>query len=212
MRITPAILSSNIDDFTHKLQVASTLCTSVQIDIATPEFAGTSSVAIDSVISVLDKSKLSATYHLMTRDIIGHIKKLHGHKFHRIIIHAETDPDYKRIIKLVDRQKRGLAINPETPIADVLPLLDDFDELLIMTVHPGHSGGRFLPETLSKIERAKQCFPHLTVSADGGIDGDNIPTLRNLGYDIAYIGSAIFTSPNPRIAFTELNEQGRIIA
>ena len=198
MRIVPAILSDTIDDFERKLHVASTLCTSVQIDVATDDLVGRDSLKIGDIVNIVDKSKLTANYHLMTRDIIEHINKLDGHKFHRIIIHGEADPDYKRFYKLVDRQKRGLAINPETPLDDILPVLDDFDELLILTVHPGRSGGKFIPEALSKIERAKECFPHLTVSADGGIDENNLPTLRNMGFNIAYVGSALFDSPNPR--------------
>ena len=41
----------------------------------------------------------------------------------------------------------------------------------------------------------------LTVSADGGIAEDNLSTLRNLGFDIAYVGSALFDSPNPKGIF-----------
>lgn len=216
MKVIPAILSDTIDDFEHKLHVASTLCTSVQIDVAAGDFTmpfrsldynrrrrrvNHDSLNIDDVVDVVDESKLTATYHLMTRDIVDHISKLQSHNYHRIIIHAEASPDYRRYYKHIDRQRRGLAINPETPIADALRVLDDFDELLIMTVHPGRSGGRLIPEALNKIERAKQCFPHLTVSADGGIGEDNLPTLRQLGYDIAYVGSTIFNSPNPKEIF-----------
>lgn len=198
MKIIPAILSDNANDFERKLHTASTICTSVQLDVATNDLVGTDSLALHDIVDIVDRSKLSATYHLMTHDITKHINILHGHKYHRIIIHAEAEPDYRRFYKSVDRHKRGLAINPETPIADALPLLDDFDELLILTVHPGRSGGTFLPETLNKIERAKENFPHLVVSADGGINEDNLSTLRNLGYNIAYVGSALFESDDPR--------------
>jgi len=204
MKIIPAVLAADAKDFERKLSIATPLSNEVQVDIATSDFVDSNSLGIDEVLAIIAKTKLNVSYHLMTRDIAKHIDRISSQPYRRIIIHAEAEPDFDRFYKLVDKDKRGLAINPETSVDKVAAELDNFTELLILTVHPGHSGGQFIPETVGKIKDAKRLAPHLTVSADGGINENNISELKSAGYDITYIGSALLESENPKEYFDRL--------
>lgn len=204
MKIVPAVLADDAKDFERKLSIATPLSNEVQVDIATSDFVDSSSLNIDEVLAIIAKTKLNVSYHLMTRDIARHIDRIASQPYHRIIVHAEAEPDYDRFYKMVDKDKRGLAINPETSVDKVAAELDSFGELLILTVHPGHSGGQFIAEAVGKITNAKRLEPHLTVSADGGINENNISKLITAGCDIAYIGSALLETENPKEYYDKL--------
>jgi len=86
----------------------------------------------------------------------------------------------------------GLAVNPETPVSAVLPLLE-VDSVLFLAVHPGFYGARFLPEVLGKIAELK--------STSGR---NNIKLVAGSGVNDIYVGSAIFLDSQPAEAFRRL--------
>jgi ribulose-phosphate 3-epimerase len=95
----------------------------------------------------------------------------------------------------------GLAVNPETPIADCEPWLDRIDLLLVMSVHPGFGGQHFMPEAVPKIARAAQIARRdgleLTIEVDGGIDTRTAGQVAEAGATMLVAGSAIFGQPDP---------------
>lgn len=95
----------------------------------------------------------------------------------------------------------GLAVNPETPFEECEPWLDQLDLLLIMTVHPGFGGQRFMSEIVPKIARARHLIDSAGLSAevevDGGIDEGTAPIVTEAGARLLVAGSAIFAQPDP---------------
>jgi ribulose-phosphate 3-epimerase len=95
----------------------------------------------------------------------------------------------------------GLAVNPETPIADCEPWLADIDLLLVMSVHPGFGGQHFMAEAVPKIARASEIARRdgltLRIEVDGGIDTETAPVVAEAGADTFVAGSAIFGQPDP---------------
>ena len=49
----------------------------------------------------------------------------------------------------------GLAVNPETDVKELVPYLEDVEMILIMSVHPGFGGQKFIPESLDKIREVR---------------------------------------------------------
>ena len=92
--------------------------------------------------------------------------------------------------------KVGLAINPPTAISNVLPFLDEIDQLLIMTVNPGFGGQPFISEMIPKIQQAfswrkeKQLAYHIEV--DGGITNATAAECSKAGADVFVSGTALF--------------------
>jgi ribulose-phosphate 3-epimerase len=95
----------------------------------------------------------------------------------------------------------GLAVNPETPISECEPWLDQLDLLLVMSVHPGFGGQHFMAEAVPKIARAAEIARRdgldLTIEVDGGIDADTVSVVAEAGADTFVAGSAIFGHPDP---------------
>lgn len=70
--------------------------------------------------------------------------------------------------------KAGLAISPNTPAESVTDQMGNAaDLLLVMTVHPGRGGQKFMPECLKKVEELRQRFPGKNIQVDGGVGKGN---------------------------------------
>lgn len=95
----------------------------------------------------------------------------------------------------------GMALNPDTDIAAVLPYLTEFDLILVMSVHPGFSGQAFIPEVLEKVRQIRSfAGSSLRVQVDGGIGPDTAEACRDAGADVLVAASAIFAEHRSRRA------------
>ena len=102
----------------------------------------------------------------------------------------------------------GVAINPETPVEVLIPYLKLIDYVVVMGVHPGYSGQKYIPETTEKVAvlaemiaaTGADCF----IQVDGGVSTANIAELERLGAGVFVAGSAAFSSPNPLSAIKSL--------
>ncbi|HLL87952.1 MAG TPA: ribulose-phosphate 3-epimerase [Tepidisphaeraceae bacterium] len=91
----------------------------------------------------------------------------------------------------------GVTLNPATPVEQVYPALDDVDHVLVMSVVPGFSGQKFMPEVLAKCAAIKpRLRPAQRLQIDGGIKVDNVRRARDAGVDWFVVASAIFGEPD----------------
>ncbi len=89
----------------------------------------------------------------------------------------------------------GMVINPPTPAQVFLPYIDQVEMFLIMSVVPGASGGKYLPEVLEKAAWLKERLPeHVRLEIDGGMNPDRAPDAVKAGIDVIVSASAIFGS------------------
>ncbi|UXI17275.1 hypothetical protein NH340_JMT03218 [Sarcoptes scabiei] len=121
-----------------------------------------------------------------------HMMVKHPHKFidsmanagvHRFIFHFEaTNNCYNHyshsVEKLIEsirssRMEVALAINPETDVKRIFEFVPSIDCALIMTVHPGRGGQKFIPEMMSKCLELSKRFPNLDIEVDGGVGPKN---------------------------------------
>ena len=111
-----------------------------------------------------------------------------------IQIHVEADCDiHAELARIRARGIRpALALNPETPIARVYPYLDECDELLVMTVHPGYGGQTFIADCLPKIADVRRRCPDLDIMVDGGINAETAKLAVAAGANQLVAGSYLF--------------------
>lgn len=93
--------------------------------------------------------------------------------------------------------KASVALNPATPLVMLENVVQDVDQVLVMTVNPGFGGQAFIPEMLEKVRRMRAMLDTAGSSADvevdGGIKPANIAQLRDAGATVAVVGSAVYT-------------------
>jgi ribulose-phosphate 3-epimerase len=127
----------------------------------------------------------------------------YGPEFHLdpedlIIFHSEVTDRGTELIERLRSQgnKVGISQKPASPVENVIPLLEELDEVLVMGVEPGFGGQEFMPETLERIEKLKDVIRNngydTVVSVDGGMDPSTVGQVVEAGADKIIAGSAIF--------------------
>jgi ribulose-phosphate 3-epimerase len=105
-------------------------------------------------------------------------------------------------------KKVGLAVNPPTGIAAVLPHLAQIDLLLVMTVNPGFGGQSFIAETLPKVQQAfqwrKEKGLKFRIEVDGGIDPSSAAECARAGADTFVSGTGLFGERNMKAAIARM--------
>ena len=74
-----------------------------------------------------------------------------------------------------------------------------------MSIHPGLSGQKFMPEAFERIAELRRSLPAaVLVQVDGGVHAGNARTVRDAGADLLVAGSAIFWQEDPAAAYRGL--------
>jgi ribulose-phosphate 3-epimerase len=106
--------------------------------------------------------------------------------------------------------RTGLAVGPETPAERLFPHLEDVDNVIVMSVHPGWGGQPFIPDVIPKIGAVRTEIDRrglsVDVEMDGGIDLDTGRRCLDAGATVLTAGSAIYGAPDPVVAAKELAE------
>ena len=118
-----------------------------------------------------------------------------------LTVHVETCPHLDRTLLDIKTLgcKAGVVMNPETPVREIEPVLHLADLVLVLSVHPGFSGGKFIPESVAKVADLRKKLDALGSSAwlevDGGINAETLPKMKDAGATAFVAASAIFKHP-----------------
>src|SRR5262249_32113693 len=118
-------------------------------------------------------------------------------------------PDLPRVIRLARERglQVGLAFNPETSPEEAAAAADGVDLVLCMSIHPGYSGQRFMPEALDRVGRLRSLVePGVHVQVDGGVGPDKARRLVEAGANLLVVGTAIFGEEDPPAAYRRLGQ------
>ncbi len=112
----------------------------------------------------------------------------------RAVWHLEAHVDHEELIRWCHEHnlEAGIALNPDTPLAQAFSLFPQIDLLLLLGVQPGWSGQPFIPTVLDKLRAAHASEPSLRLGIDGGVTEERIPELVQAGVSHFYVGSRIF--------------------
>lgn len=156
----------------------------IHYDVMDGKFVDNKNLTVKELEKYIKMSTKKIDVHLMVKDPTRYIDMLSLYDVSYITVHREI----KNFESMIDRVKSygfrvGLAINPETDIKDVLPYLPKLDLVLVMSVHPGKSGQKFIPNVVEKVEKLKKEIKRLglntKISVDGGINEDNFYLLKD---------------------------------
>ena len=156
------------------------------------------------VLEIFKKfSKKPLDIHLMIVEPENFIDKFSNYKPQTLTIHIEATKNLKSSLNKIKKLniKAGLAINPDTPVLDLEPYLDEIDMVCLMGVFPGFSGQKFIKSTTQRLKELRKLIDknksNTLIQNDGGVDLSNIKELASAGADILVSGSCIFSSENP---------------
>ncbi len=204
IRVVPAILTDDPKALEIMIRLAETFAQCVQIDIMDGQFVQSRSITYEHMANL--STTLSWEVHLMVVHPENYLTDFRQAGAKKVVFHYEATPSPQEVISLARNLglEVGLAINPETSILDILPLVSKMDSVLFLSVHPGFYGSQFIPEVLDKVAEFRTAQPDMEIGIDGGIKESNIVQVAQAGLDVIYVGSAIFLQPQPLESFHRL--------
>lgn len=208
--IVASIIAKDQAEFEQRWHKISPHVKRIQLDIMDHEFVANRSLDFD--FKVPDKDHFVEA-HLMIKNPEKWIKK-NAKKVQMVIIHLESvDRDVAEAIVLAQKQgaQVALAINPETPETALEEYIPSIDQVLILTVHPGYYGSRYIPEMQDKVKYLRKNYPDLDIEVDGGIVEDNIKHIHDVGANRFVIGSFLQKSHHVDRTVHDLKKKAGII-
>ncbi|MDC3179072.1 ribulose-phosphate 3-epimerase [Flavobacteriales bacterium] len=164
---------------------------------------------------ILEVFKKYATKHLDAHLMIinpeNYIEKFASLGAKTITVHYEACNNLINTINQIKKLgvKAGVAINPDTAVSSLESIISEIDLVCLMSVFPGFSGQKFIPETFVRLEKLKQIITKnhskAMIQIDGGVDLDNAKKLVSLGADILVAGSFVFKSEDAFNTIKKLN-------
>lgn len=204
IRVVPAILTDESKALETMVRQAEVFTDYVQFDIMDGQFVPSQSITREHLASL--SMKLGWEVHLMVLHPEEHLKGFQRAGAQKAVFHYEATDSPREVISLARDLGLGvgLAVNPDTSVSSFLPLADEVDNILFLTVHPGFYGSKFIPEVMDKIAELRSARPDIEIGVDGGIKESNITEVAQSGVDVIYVGSAIFLQPQPGESFRRL--------
>ena len=203
-QVVPAILTDDPKALEKMVRQAETFTTYVQFDIMDGRFVPSRSITWEHISRI--PMKLSWEAHLMVEHPEDYLEDFHRAGANKVIFHYEATASPLEVISLAQNTglEVGVAVNPETPLSAIIPLVNNVNSVLFLSVHPGFYGAKFIPEVLDKIVEFHGIYPGMEIGIDGGIKEGNISQIARMGADVIYVGSAIFLQPQLGESFHRL--------
>lgn len=213
MQIFPSIICGDVLNLEKTIELLDPICDGYHVDVMDDHFVPNLTIGPDFVNAITNKTKLPCQVHLMVDKPQTWPIRLKLKHNDTLIFHIETIANDNEALSLIDIIRKngwnaGIAINPSTKTLPKPETMSSLDQILVMSVNPGFSGQKFIPEVMEKVKKLVNIKSHqprsTKIAIDGGIDKQNIAMLKNLGVDIFCVGSAVFSAQDQQKALQEL--------
>ena len=199
VKISPSILASDFSSLGEEVvNITKAGADYIHVDVMDGHFVPNLTIGPDIVKSIRDKSPLPFDVHLMIDPVQPYIEKFIDSGADIVSVHPEANDDTQACIDKIKslNVKAGLAINPDTEWEVVKPYMDQLDLILVMSVHPGFGGQKFIPTALDKLEKLRneidQSGREIDLEIDGGINFENIQSVIDAGANMIVAGTSTF--------------------
>lgn len=215
IKIAPSILAANFAKLGEEvLEVEKAGADWIHIDVMDGHFVPNISFGAIVVDAIRPLTKLPLDVHLMIENADRYIEDFAKAGADYITVHVEASPHLHRTIQLIRASgvKPGVVLNPHSPIETILPILEDIDLVLFMTVNPGFGGQKFIESVVPKVEQLSKIIREkglsIDIQIDGGINEETIIPCAKAGANVFVAGSAIFGKRDRREALQAIKRAG----
>ncbi len=215
IKIAPSILAADFAKLGQEvLEVEKAGADWIHIDVMDGHFVPNISFGAIVVDAIRPLTKLPLDVHLMIENADRYIEDFAKAGADYITVHVEACPHLHRTIQLIRASgvKPGVVLNPHSPIESILPILEDIDLVLFMTVNPGFGGQKFIDSVVPKVEQLSKVIREkgltVDIQIDGGINEETIIPCAKAGANVFVAGSAIFGKEDRTKALQDIKRAG----
>src|ERR1700757_2085852 len=199
VKLAPSILAADFARLGQQVAEAEQAgADRIHVDVMDGHFVPNISMGVPIVESLRRVTRLPLEIHLMITDPDVFLDAFTEAGSDAFLVHWEGNNNLHRTLQHVKvlGKRVSVAINPATPAVVLEEVLQDVDQVLVMTVNPGFGHQRFIHTTLPKIRRVRQMIDEMKhdcdLEVDGGIDATTAPLVVSAGANVLVAGSAIF--------------------
>jgi len=179
------------------------------VDVMDGHFVPNLTFGPDIVEAVRRSSSLPVEVHLMIEEPARFAEPFIRAGAGIVTFHIEVVPDPRALLRKIRRlgARPGLVLKPHTPLSAIRPYLGEVDFVLVMSVEPGFTGQKFIPNCLPKISELRRASPsEMDIEVDGGINDATVVAAARAGANVFVAGAAIYRSPSPQRAIRSMRE------
>jgi ribulose-phosphate 3-epimerase len=201
IRITPSILNADFDHLAQEIAKIADVSDLIHLDVMDNVFVPNFTFDFESASQIIKACPIGVDAHLMVAHV-DEIAPLYAQVgCASVTIHAEASENIGQTLRAIRSEgaRSGLAIKPNTAIADYEQFSDLVDMFLIMTVEPGFGGQKFMSDMMDKVRATRALIGDrpIWLQVDGGISLETIEIAVDAGADTFVAGSAVFNSDDP---------------
>jgi ribulose-phosphate 3-epimerase len=213
-RINPSILAADFVNMQSELaRIAA--ADFVHVDVMDNHFVPNLTFGPQMVERIQATSPIPLDVHLMISDPDRWAPEYAELGAASVTFHLEAAHDPVQLARTLRGigARAGIAIKPGTAGEQLYDVLDEFDQILVMTVEPGFGGQGFMPETMPKlralVDEARRRGSDVWFQVDGGISDATIEQAAAAGADTFVAGSAVYGAENAEAAIVGLRDRAR---
>lgn len=214
VKIAPSLLSADFADIADQIRmVESGGCDELHLDSMDGVFVPNFTWGMKIVKDLRKLTALPFDCHLMIVQPERYVDAFRESGADVITFHYEATPHQHRLLRHIRSlgAKAGIAINPGTPSALLVDLIEEIDRVLVMSVNPGFGGQTFIERALVKVAEVRallnQRNPAAEIEVDGGIGPGNLERAVQAGADVLVAGNSLFGSDDPPETLREMRRR-----
>lgn len=204
VKVAPSILSADFGRLAAEVKaIEQAGADLVHVDVMDGRFVPNLTIGPLVVEAVKRSTTLPLDVHLMIVEPERYIGDFAKAGASIITVHQETCPHLHRTLQQIRAAGAtpSVVLNPSTPLSAIEEVLDDVEQVLLMSVNPGFGGQAFIPSTVDKVRRLRALLDgrgrsHVDIEVDGGINPDTAKQVVAAGATVLVAGNAVFKSPD----------------